>query len=89
MVVFGGSLQGHGGRAEREEERPTVITSNLFFSLTLVLEVGGFARAQEEPPGDPTRCQPITPLDSPLVLFFVAVSHGVIGEDSLMESSDI
>ena len=31
-----------------------------------------------------TRCQPITPLDSPLVLFFVAVSHGVIGEDSLM-----
>ena len=44
---------------------------------------------QGEPPGDPTRCQPITPLDSPLVLFFVAVSHGVIGEDSLMESSDI
>jgi hypothetical protein len=40
--------------------------------------------------GSPTtRCQPITPLDSPLVLFFVAVSHGVIGEDSLMESSDI
>ena len=50
---------------------------------------GSVARAQGEPPGDPTRCQPITPLDSPLVLFFVAVSHGVIGEDSLMESSDI
>ena len=49
-------------------------------------------RPGDPPPGPswpPTRCQPITPLDSPLVLFFVAVSHGVIGEDSLMESSDI
>ena len=71
--------------------------NHLLVSLTACQEVplpGGSSRARNpaqeaEPPGDPTRCQPITPLDSPLVLFFVAVSHGVIGEDSLMESSDI